>query len=97
MTKKHAFLPGVHVTRRGAEGVRTTSTCVTCGKPGVLRTTQRGGRAVTYWRHTARPEVEPTSLEACAWGNDGLWCCKADGHAGGHHAHRGPRRNVADA
>lgn len=95
--KKHAFLPGVQVTRRTGDVVRTTSSCIVCKKPGVLRTTARSGRKVTYWQHNSRPEVEPTTLEACAWGSDGLWCCKPDGHPGGHHAHRGPRRNVADA
>lgn len=95
MSKKHAFEPGVIVVRRLGQAIRSLSHCQTCGKAGEKRVIVRGGRTVTYWQHTARPDVEPAPRVDCDWrGTGGIWCCKTQGHAGGHHAHRGQRRDV---
>lgn len=98
MKRGHAFEPTVIQIRRSGPNIRSFSRCAICQKEGEKLIRKRGDRIVTYWQHKNRPEIEPVPQEACEWQGTGrLWCCKTQGHAGGHHAHRGPRRNVHDA
>lgn len=95
----HAFEPSVVQVRRHGDQTIKFSRCRLCHKPGREFTRAgKSGRVSTYWQHGQRPKVEPSLKEACSWEGAGqIWCCKANGHDGGHHAHRGPRRNVHDA
>jgi len=97
--KPHVFEPRVVQVRRQGDQIIRTAHCRTCGKPGREQSrTGKNGRVVTYWQHRERPVMEPVPKDACDWQGTGrIWCCKEQGHSGGHHAHRGPRRNVYDA
>jgi hypothetical protein len=92
--KTHLFEPGF-VYRRSGQASTSRSNCWICGKHGHQRRRVTKGRLVVYWQHDERPMTEPAPLMPCDWkAAGGLWCCKKLAHGGGHHAHRGERRDV---